>query len=111
VEQHRSAADSWIVDLTLVVGGQPIRGRAAAPSHHAGIDQVIDKVERQAVDFREKPRTKRLEDRENASAAGPLPSRTPSLPTEDGEGEGEAPNLVTKVKRFAIEPMFEEDAV
>jgi putative sigma-54 modulation protein len=115
VEQHRSVEDSHIVDVTLVIDGRPIRGKAAALTHRAGIDEVIDKVERQAVDSREKPRSKRLEDRENASAAGPLPSAAPPE-TEDGLdadelGAGGSPSRVTKVKRFAIEPMFEEDAV
>lgn len=104
VERHRSIEDSHLVDVTLVVDGQTIRGRAAAPTHHAAVDEVIDKVERRAVDFREKPRSKRLDDRENASAAGPLADET--APADD-----EPRALVTKVKRFAIEPMFEEDAV
>jgi putative sigma-54 modulation protein len=113
VEQHRSAEDSHIVDVTLVMDGRPIRGKAAAATHRAGIDEVVDKVERQAVDSREKPRSKRLEDRENASAAGPLPSAaSPRAELEADDVDGQAsPSRVTKVKRFAIEPMFEEDAV
>ena len=110
LERHRSTDDSHIVDLTLVVDGQTIRGRAAAPTHRAGIDEVIDKVERRAVDFREKPRSRRLEDRENASASGPATSGRAEAggrvaADEDGR------TRITKVKRFAIEPMFEEDAV
>ncbi|MBI3751625.1 MAG: ribosome-associated translation inhibitor RaiA [Chloroflexi bacterium] len=104
VERHRSTTDSHIVDVTLVVDGQTIRGRAAAPTHRAGVDEVLDKVERRAVDFREKPRSKRLEDRENSSAAGAQTIREP-------RPDDEARPAVTKVKRFAIEPMFEEDAV
>jgi ribosomal subunit interface protein len=38
VERHRSIEDSHLVDLTLVVDGQTIRGRAAAPTHHAAVD-------------------------------------------------------------------------
>jgi putative sigma-54 modulation protein len=110
VEPHHRADDSRIVDLTLVVGGQTIRGRAAGPTHRAGIDEVIDKVERRAVDSREKPRSKRLEGREDASAAGPRASDTTASPGEETADEG-SPSRVTKVKRFAIEPMFEEDAV
>jgi ribosome hibernation promoting factor len=100
VERHRSAEDSHIVDVTLVIDGQTIRGHAAAATHTAGIDDVLDKVERRAVDFRSKPRS-RVRDPE-ASAAGPI----------EGAPEAEdARTRVTKVKRFAIEPMFEEDAV
>lgn len=104
VERHRSITDSHIVDVTLVVDGQTIRGRAAAPTHRAGVDEVIDKVERRAVDFREKPRSKRLEDRENSSASG-------ALPHARSQEDDEPRPMVTKIKRFAIEPMFEEDAV
>ncbi len=100
VERHRSAADSHIVDVTLVVDGQTIRGHAAAATHNAGIDEVLDKVERRAVDFRSKPRA-RVRNPE-ASAAGPTPH---------GDGREDGRSRVTKVKRFAIEPMFEEDAV
>jgi len=109
VERHRSIEDSHLVDLTLLVDGQTIRGKAAAPTHHAAVDEVIDKVERQTVDFREKPRARRLEDRENNSASGQRVN-TAEL-AASAAADDEPPALVTKVKRFAIEPMFEEDAV
>jgi putative sigma-54 modulation protein len=106
VERHRSIEDSHLVDLTLVVDGQTIRGKAAAPTHHAAVDEVIDKVERQTVDFREKPRTRRLEDRDRTG------DEAVETPTSSGAGlDDEGRAQVTKVKRFAIEPMFEEDAV
>lgn len=100
VERHRSATDSHIVDVTLVIDGQTIRSHAAAATHSAGIDDVLDKVERRAVDFRTKPRARSRNP--EASAAGP---------TGDGREPEDGRSRVTKVKRFAIEPMFEEDAV
>ena len=109
VERHRSIEDSHLVDVTLVVDGQTIRGRAAAPTHHAAVDEVIDKVERRAVDFREKPRSRRLEDRENNSASGQRADAADTAASSTADDEPRA--VVTKVKRFAIEPMFEEDAV
>ena len=42
LEQHRSTEDSHIVDVTLVIDGQTLRGRAAAATHRAGIDEVVD---------------------------------------------------------------------
>jgi putative sigma-54 modulation protein len=58
------------------------------------------------VDFREKPRTRRLEDRErSADEAVETPTSTNAGVDDEGRAQ------VTKVKRFAIEPMFEEDAV
>ena len=98
VERHRSTADSHIVDITLVVDGQTVRGRATAPTHQAGVDEVLDKVERQAVELREKPR-----DRARAAELGEADDA--SSDAEDGRGR------IVKVKRFAIEPMFAEDAV
>ena len=56
VEQHRSAADSHIVEVTLVIDGRTLRTHAAAVSHQAGVDEVVDKLERRTVDHREKPR-------------------------------------------------------
>ena len=56
LEQHRNLAESHIVDVTLVIDGQPLRGAARAASHHAALDEVVDKLERQAVDHKERPR-------------------------------------------------------
>jgi putative sigma-54 modulation protein len=104
VEHHRSGDASHIVDVALVVGGQSIRGRATAPSHHAGIDDVVDKIERQAVDAREKPRSRaRALDEERTRDDTEIDGQ------DGGEEAGSGP--VVKVKRFAIEPMFEEDAI
>ncbi len=98
VEAHRAAMDSHIVDVMLVIDGQTLRGTASGATHNAGIDEVVDKIERRAVDFRKKPRA---HIREGLSAAGPGETTT----TEAGR-----PRIV-KTKRFAIEPMFEEDAL
>ena len=102
VEQHRSVQDSHIVDVTLVIQGQTLRGSAAGPSHQAGIDTVIDKIERRAVSHRETIRVRKSS--ETVRGAGAEPA------TDAGEAVDE-PRRVVKVKRFAIEPMFEEDAV
>ena len=111
VEQHRSIQNSHIVDVTVVIHGQTLRSSAAAPTHQAGIDDVLDKIERRAVSFRETSRVRksietvrgggRAEAEEADRASG-----------EDEPGGGDEPGgRVVKVKRFAIEPMFEEDAV
>lgn len=104
VEQHRSIQDSHIVDVTLVIDGQTLRSSAAAPTHQAGIDEVLDKIERRAVNHRETSRVRKSPDTVRgggrAGAAGAA-----GRETDDGR-----PRIV-KVKRFNIEPMFEEDAV
>jgi putative sigma-54 modulation protein len=97
VERHRSSSDSHIVEVTLVIDGQTLRGKAAGESHKVGIDAVVDKIERRAVDFLEKPRA-----RERSGEREPVESEPER---DDVRGQ------IVKVKRFDIEPMFEEDAV
>ncbi len=100
IEQHRSAEDSHIVEVTLVIDGRTLRTHAAAVSHTAGVDEVVDKLERRAVDHREKPRIRARDAQEKQ-----LLSRL-----ADGTSEPGRESRIVKTKRFAIEPMFEEDA-
>ena len=100
LEQHRSTDASHIGDVTLVIDGRAVRGRAAAATHRAGIDEVIDKVGRRAVDFKEKPRLRARPEEEKAILRR----------IADGEADGSRASKIVKVKRFDIEPMFEEDA-
>ena len=58
IEHHRSTDASRIAEVTLVIDGQALRGRADAVTYEAAIDEVVDKVERRAVDHREKPRNR-----------------------------------------------------
>jgi putative sigma-54 modulation protein len=100
IEQHRSAEDSHIVEVTLVIDGRTLRTHAAAVSHTAGVDEVVDKLERRAVDHREKPRIRARDVQEKQ-----LLSRL-----ADGTSEPGRESRIVKTKRFAIEPMFEDDA-
>jgi len=96
-EQHRSADDTHIVEVTLVIDGQTLRSRAAGPTYQAGIDEVLDKIERQTVEFKERPR---VWDR-----------KRPIGEIEAGALASAVEPQVVKTKRFGIEPMFEEDAI
>jgi len=104
VEQHRSIHDSHIVDVTLVIDGQTLRSSAAAPTHKAGIDTVLDKIERRAVNFRE---TTRVRKSPETVRGGGLTAAAGAAAQEAEDPRGR----IVKVKRFSIEPMFEEDAV
>jgi putative sigma-54 modulation protein len=86
--------------VTLVIDGRTLRTHAAAVSHTAGVDEVVDKLERRAVDHREKPRIRARDVQEKQ-----LLSRL-----ADGTSEPGRESRIVKTKRFAIEPMFEEDA-
>jgi putative sigma-54 modulation protein len=100
IEQHRSAADSHIVEVTLVIDGKTLRTHAAGPTHREGVDQVVDKLERRTVDHLERPRIRSRPDEE----------KTLLRRLADGTSEPGRESRIVKTKRFAIEPMFEEDA-
>ena len=100
-EAHRSASDAHIADVNLVIDGTTITSKAAGGSYQAAIDQVVDKVERQARDHKQKPRVR----------SRPNEEKVLLRKIADGTSDrGREPQIV-KSKRFAIEPMFDEDAV
>lgn len=101
VEHHRDADDTRIVEVSLTVNGHPLRAVARAVSWKAATDEVIDRIERQAVSHKERRDEVRESDRR------PTRPGAPAERTRESEG---GPRIV-KVKRFAIEPVFEEDAV
>jgi len=112
-EQHRTSTDSHIVELTLVVDGQTLRSHATGPTYQAGLDAVLDRIERQVVDLREKPRGKVRPDAARARQIVDGVETDAAEPARDEEEAGEEAIAarIVKTKRFAIEPMFEEDAV
>jgi putative sigma-54 modulation protein len=107
-EQHRSAADSQIAEVTLIVEGQTLRSHASGPTHQACLDTVIDRLERQAVGAREKPRDKTHPEEARALKAS---TQGPSGEGDRDVDAGTAASRIVKTKRFGIEPMFEEDAL
>ena len=99
-ESHRRPDTSHIVDVTLVIDGRPVRGTARASTFRAALDEVVDKLERRTVDHKKRPvETRKAAGRPAIAADGAESPEPPERPT------------VVKIKRFAIEPMFEEDAV
>ncbi|MGD0018738.1 MAG: ribosome-associated translation inhibitor RaiA [Candidatus Limnocylindrales bacterium] len=114
-EQHRSGTDSQIVEVMLVVDGQPLRSHAAGPTYQASLDTVIDRIERQAVDFREKPKGKARayagKSKRIVEEGGAVPSGKAAATATETPEEKARRSRIVKTKRFAIEPMFEEDAV
>ncbi len=100
-EMHRSASDAHIAEVTLVIDGRTLRSHAVGISYQAALDDVVDKVERQAVDYKEKPRLR----------ARPEQEKRILRDLADGTSEPGHERRIVKTKRFAIEPMFEEDAV
>ena len=100
-EMHRSAADAHIAEVTLVIDGRTLRSHAVGASYQAALDDVVDKVERRAVDHKEKPRLRHRPEEEKRILRD----------IADGTADRDRERRIVKTKRFAIEPMFEEDAV
>jgi putative sigma-54 modulation protein len=100
-EHHRSPADAHTAEVTLVIDGQTLHSRASGISYQAALDTVIDKVERRTVDHKSKPRIHARDEEEKRILSS----------IADGTKDPGRPSRIVKTKRFAIEPMFEEDAV
>ena len=83
-----------------MIDGRTLRTHAAAVTHQAGVDEVVDKLERRAVDHREKPRIRSRPEQEKQILRQ----------IADGTSSDDREHRIVKTKRFAIEPMFEEDA-
>jgi putative sigma-54 modulation protein len=103
LEGNRKVADSHIVDVALLIDGRSLRGNAAASTFREATDLVIDKLERRTVEYKQRPRDRRRAEQARYQEAG-IEDLAARLAAAD-----ESP--VVKIKRFAIEPMFEEDAV
>ncbi len=100
-ELHRSASDAHTAEVTLVIDGRTLRSHAVGISYQAALDVVVDKVERQAVDHKTKPRLRHRPEEEKRILRS----------IADGTAEPGRERQIVKTKRFAIEPMFEEDAL
>jgi len=103
-ERVRNVDEAYAVEIALVIDGRTVRSEGSGPTYRAAIDGVIDRLERRTVEHKQRPRdrARSADDRlETAAESEPVPS-----PAEASEE-----SRVVKVKRFAIEPMFEEDAV
>jgi len=96
MERNPAIADNHVAEATIWTKGPTLRARESAPGWEASIDQLVDKLERQVVRYREK---------RNKHHARGL-KRTESPPLDTGLPE---PRLV-KTKRFAIKPMSAEEA-
>ncbi len=96
---------SHVAEVTLVNNGQVLRSTSAGATPIAALDIVVDKLERQVVRLKERPRSVR--DRQHDEVASVL--------EREADGTVDAPEKaapsVVKLKRFDMQPMFEEDAI
>lgn len=108
LEGNRKVDDSHIVDVTVNAAGQHVRGVGTAATFRAAADQVIDRIERRVVEARQRPRDKRRSQYARYQETS-MPGEAIEAPSRPEPAESDS--QVVKVKRFAIEPMFEEDAI
>ena len=98
-----------VAEVTLNNNGTVLRSSASAATPIAALDAVVDKLERQVVRGKERPRSVR--ERHHDEAVSVLSREaSKSVDPEIRTGAGRSPAVV-KVKRFDMQPMFEEDAI
>lgn len=100
---------SHVAEVTLVSNGTVVRSVSSGATPIAAIDTLLDKLERQVVRAKEKPRSTHLR------AAGETDEvlaqeAAGSVATDDELAPRRGPSVV-RIKRFDMEPMFEEDAI
>jgi putative sigma-54 modulation protein len=111
----RANDGSHVADVTLQrPSGEVLRSTASGPNPVAALDRLLDKLERQLVRSKERPRDSRLRDVNETEAIlaregqGTLePATGTAVETEEA---GSGPEIV-KIKRFDMKPMFDEDAI
>jgi putative sigma-54 modulation protein len=108
VHASRAAETSHVAEVSLVNNGTVIRSVGAGSTMNAAIDNLVDRLERQVVRARERPRSVR--DRAEEGLQG---RSAPQEPASAPEPESERPRgpEVVEIKRYDMTPMFEEDAI
>ena len=98
VERNPSIAANHVAEATIWTKGPVLRAREASSDMRASIDQLVDKLERQARRYHDKRR------RGPTKNSHPAVEGTPVVPDEDS-------HLIVKTKQFAVKPMGPEEAV
>lgn len=91
-----------IVEVTIPIDGGVIRGEEVTGDMYASIDNVLDKLEKQIIRHRTKL--------EKCLRSGAFRYQEPLYGGSYDEPEEEGPKIV-RVKRFAIKPMSEGEAM
>ena len=100
---------SHVAEVTVVTNGSVLRSVSAGPNPIAAIDTLLDKLERQIIRAKERPRRTHLR---AADETHEILAREAegSLATDREVGAEQVPSVV-RIKRFDMVPMFEEDAI
>ena len=97
VERNPSIAASQVAEATIWTKGPVLRAREASSDMRASIDQLLDKLERQAIRYRQKQQRR-------GGRGGGKPEEAPAASPEDGP-------LIVKTKQFVVDSLTPEEAV
>ncbi|MFN2484622.1 MAG: ribosome hibernation-promoting factor, HPF/YfiA family [Candidatus Limnocylindria bacterium] len=103
-QASHSTDQANVVEVTLRLNGDVLRSTSSGATPEAALDVVLDKLERQMVRHNERPRA-----RDHADGAVPVAGASALTAAE--RAADDAASVVVKVKRFDMEPLFEEDAL
>ena len=98
VEKNPSIAENQVAEATIWTKGPILRATERSSDMKASIDQLVDKLERQASRYKDKRR--RSASRSNHDQ----PKARPAEPEEDRP-------VIVKVKQFPVKPMDPEEAI
>ena len=97
-EQNPSIRETHVAEATVWTKGPVLRARESSQDVRASIDQLVDKLERQARRYRDKRR------RGPGKNSHPLVEGIPVVADEDSP-------VIVKTKQFPVKPMSPEEAV
>ncbi len=98
-----------VAEVTLRNNGDVLRSTAAGATPIAALDVVLDKLERQVVRMKERPR--RVRERHADEVDSVLEREARGTIDPDDDREADQRPVIVKTKRFDMLPMFEEDAI
>jgi putative sigma-54 modulation protein len=107
----RASETANTAEVTLLSNGSLVRSAASGPTIIAALDGLIEKLERQVVRARERPRSvreRRVDETHEVLVRAASGSTAPVDAAFEADTGGPS---VMKVKRFDMVPMFEEDAI
>jgi putative sigma-54 modulation protein len=105
----RASDSSHVAEVTLVNNGTVVRSVSSGATPIAALDTLLDKLERQVVRAKEKPRSTHLREADEAQQVLAREA-VGSVATDEEIAPRRTPSVV-RIKRFDMEPMFEEDAI
>ena len=105
-EGARAAEDRQVAQVTLRTKSATLRAEEASNDIFASIDAVVEKMQRQADRYKNKRRSKWMDDAQQMAAATEVLEDV-----EAEEAEADEQPAVSRVKRFHMIPMDEEEAV